>query len=279
MRLAVVGHVEWIRFCRVEEIPRPGEIAHAGEEWEQAGGAGAVAARQLALLADECHLYVCLGDDELGRRSAAELREHGIHVHVAVDPRPTRWAFTQIDDNGERTITTVGQKLHPRGHDDRLPWEALRGMDGVFFTAGDVDALVAARRARVLVATARELPTLRRSSVELDALIGSAADESERYVAGDLDPAPRLVVATSGHLGGWMQPGGPYTAAPVPGPFEDTYGAGDSFMAGVTFGLASGLDGPEAVAVGARCGAAAITGRGVAPAHVEAPAGGAGQPG
>lgn len=272
MRLAVVGHVEWIRFCRVDEIPGPGAIAHAGETWEQAGGAGAVAATQLALLADECHLFTALGDDELGRRSEAELRDRGISVHVALDERPTRWALTQVDDVGERTITTIGPKLHPRGHDDRLPWELLRSMDGVFFTAGDVDALVAARRARVLVATARELGTLRQGGVELDALIGSAVDEAERYTAGALDPPPRLVVATSGALGGWMQPGGPYSAAPVPGPIVDTYGAGDSFMGGVTYGLAAGLDPHAAVVLGARCGAAAITGRGVAPRRVEIPA-------
>jgi ribokinase len=104
--------------------------------------------------------------------------------------------------------------------------------------------------------------------VTLDALVGSAVDAAEHYGAGDLDPAPRLFVATSGALGGWMQPGGPYTAAPVPGPIVDTYGAGDSFMAGITYGLAAGLDGPAAVAFGARCGAAAITGRGVAPRDV-----------
>ena len=44
-------------------------------------------------------------------------------------------------------------------------------------------------------------------------------------------------MTTSGALGGWMQPGGPYTAAPVPGSREDTYGCGDSFMAGLTFAL------------------------------------------
>ncbi len=40
------------------------------------------------------------------------------------------------------------------------------------------------------------------------------------------------------------------------------YGAGDSFAAGLTFGLARGLSPFEAVGLGARCGAAAMTGRG-----------------
>ena len=75
-------------------------------------------------------------------------------------------------------------------------------------------------------------------------------------------------MTTSGALGGWMQPGGPFTAAPVPGPREDTYGCGDSFMAGLTYALGAELGAHDAVAFAARCGAAALTGRGVAPQPV-----------
>jgi ribokinase len=267
MRVAVVGHVEWIRFVRVDQVPSAGEIAHSFEEWEQAGGAGAVAAVQLALLADEAWLFTVLGDDDLGRRARAELEGRGIVVHAALDERPQRWAFTHVDDAGERTITTIGPKLSPRGHDERLPWHELATMDAVFFVAGDVDALVHARRGRVLTATPRELDVLRRGGVELDALVGSGEDRAEHY-RGDLEPAPRLVVTTSGSLGGWARPGGPFSAATPPGEVIDTYGAGDSFAAGLTYALGAGLAGDEAVAFAARCGAGALTGRGVAPRHV-----------
>jgi len=267
MRAAVVGHVEWIRFARVDHVPSPGEIAHSFEEWEQAGGAGAVAAVQLALLADEAWLFTVLGDDELGGRARTELEGRGVVVHAALDERPQRWAFTYIDDAGERTITTIGPKLSPRGHDERLPWHELATMDAVFFVAGDVDALVHARRARVLSATPRELDVLRCGGVELDALVGSGEDRAEHY-GGDLEPAPRLVVTTSGALGGWARPGGPFSAATPPGEVIDTYGAGDSFAAGLTYALGVGLAGDDAIAFAARCGAGALTGRGVAPRHV-----------
>ncbi len=271
MRVAVVGHVEWIRFARVEELPRAGSIVHSFDDWEQAGGGGGAAAVQLALLADEAHLFTALGDDDLGRRSRAELESRGVVVHAPPDERPTRWAFVHVDDTGERTITTVGPKLRPRGHDDRLPWHELATMDAVFFTAGDVDALLHARRARVLTATARDLELLQRGAVPLDALIGSGEDDAERYHPGDLDPEPELVVSTSGSLGGWMQPGGPYSAAEPPGPIVDTYGAGDCFMAGLTYALAADLEPHDAVAFAARCGAGALTGRGIAPRHVALP--------
>jgi ribokinase len=268
MRVAVVGHVEWIRFASVDRVPAAGGIAHSSDDWEQAGGGGGVAAIQLALLADEAHLFTVLGGDDLGRRAREELEERGVVVHTATDERPQRWGFTHVDERGERTITTVGAKLRPRGHDDTLPWHELARMDAVFFVAGDVDALVHARRARVLTATSRELEVLERGAVPLDALVGSGEDDAERYQPGDLDPAPALVVTTSGRLGGWVQPGGPFSAASPPGDIVDSYGAGDSFAAGLTYALGAGLEGNEAVGFAARCGAAALTGRGVAPRHV-----------
>ena len=98
--------------------------------------------------------------------------------------------------------------------------------------------------------------------------MGSGEDDAERYQPGDLDPAPALVVTTSGRLGRWVQPGGPFSAASPPGDVVDSFGAGDSFAAGLTYGLAAGLEGNDAVGFAARCGAAALTGRGVAPRHV-----------
>ena len=63
-------------------------------------------------------------------------------------------------------------------------------------------------------------------------------------------------------LGGWAQPGGPYKAAAPPGLFEDAYGAGDCFAAGLTFALAKGLEIADALAFASERGALAITRRG-----------------
>jgi len=262
VNLAVVGHVEWVEFVRVEDVPRPGEIVHASETWEEAAGGGAVAAGQLAKLNGSVQLFTSLGDDELGRRSRDELEGRGITVHAAAAGAPQRRAYTYVDANGERTITVLGRKQVPSGEDATLPWEELRRCDAVYFVSGDVAALAAARRARVLVATARELETLKRAHEQLDVLVGSGEDPGERFEAGALDPEPRYVVTTSGALGGWIRPGGPFRAAPLPGPVEDAYGCGDSFAAGLTYALGGGAGIEDAVALGARCGAAVLTGRG-----------------
>ncbi len=262
MNVAVVGHVEWVEFARVEEMPRPGDVVHSLESWEEPAGGGAVAAVQLANLNGTARLFTALGDDELGRRSRVELEKRGVTVHSATGGEPQRRAFTHIDGHGERTITVIGQKLLPSGENGDLPWEELARCDAVYFVSGDVAALRAARHARVLVATARELTTLRRGAELLDVLVASARDPGERFEPGDLDPPPRTVVTTSGSLGGWVNPGGPFRAAPLPGPVEDAYGCGDCFAAGLTYALGAGRSMEDAVALGARCGAAVMTGRG-----------------
>jgi ribokinase len=271
MKAAVVGHVEWMEFVPVERVPSPGEIVHAADSWEQAAGGGVVAAVQLLQLADSVQFFTMLGVDDRGERARHELEARGLEVHASTTVEPQRSGFIFVDETGERTITTIGKKLHPRGHDDSLPWHELARCDAVYFCAGDADALLFARRARILVATARELATLRQGAVELDALVSSGKDEAELYRTGDLDPEPRLVVMTSGALGGWAQPGGPYSAAPLPPTTADSYGAGDCFVAGLAFALASGLEGVPALDFAARCGVGALAGAGVHAERVPLP--------
>ena len=262
MQLAVVGHIEWVEFARVDHAPAAGEIVHALETWEEPAGGGAVAAVQLANLARSCLFFTALADDEQGRRSREELEARGVTVHAGHAPGTQRRALTQVDEAGERTITVLGDKLLPSGEDGLLPWEELRRCDAVYFVSGDIAALRAARHCPVLVATSRELTTLRRGAVPVDVLVGSGEDAAERFETGELEPEPRIVVTTAGALGGWIRPGGPFRAAPIPGPVSDAYGCGDCFAAGLTYGLGVGQPVDEAVALGARCGAAVLTGRG-----------------
>lgn len=264
MRVAVVGHVEWIEFARVERVPGSGEIAHATDWWEEVGGGGAVAAVQMKKLAGASSFFTTLGDDELGRRALEELRARGVQVHACFRGSQRR-AVTFVEPSGERTITTLGEKLSPR-RSDPLPWEELAEFDAVDFIAADADALRAARGARVVVATARELPTLVEAGVRLDVLIRSGKDAAERYEAGSLDPEPCIVVTTAGSAGGdWVGAegrSGTWEAAPLPAPLGDAYGCGDSFAAGLTFALGEGRDVDDSLAFAASCGAACLTGNG-----------------
>jgi ribokinase len=171
-----------------------------------------------------------------------------------------------VDRDGERTITTLGPRLEADG-DDHLPWDRLERADALYATAGDAAAIRAARAARVLVVSTRHLVELAASGVRADAVVGSARDPRERYDATALEQAPPgLVVLTEGADGGRYETSegtrGRFEAATPGGPIVDTYGAGDSFHAGLTYALGAGMGLDPALRLAARCGAAALTGRG-----------------
>src|SRR5215211_4765694 len=225
MRVAVVGHLEWCEFAEVPHVPRPGEIVHAARTFQAPGGGGAVAAVQLRKLAGSATLFTAFGDDETGHRAHAELEELGVEIEGGFRPETQRRAFVHLDEDAERTITVLGPRLGPRG-----------------------------------------VATLADAHVELDALVASGRDRGELYSPGDIDPAPRVVVCTMGAAGGeWETDSGErgkWGPAELPGPPRDAYGCGDSFAAGLTYGLGAGWEIDRAVELAARCGAACLTGRG-----------------
>jgi ribokinase len=264
IRTAVVGHVEWAEFARVPHTPKPGEIVHVSENWQEPGGGGGVAAVQLVKLAGNCTFLTALAKDDLGRRAADVLAERGVEVHAAARPAPQRRVFVHVSDDGERTITTIGDRIAPHGADN-LPWSLLDGVDALYFTGGDAAALRASRAAKILVATPRAAATLHEAGVTLDALVHSGTDEGER-LEEELDPAPKLVVSTLGARGGRWEAAegrtGTWEAAKLEGPRVNAYGAGDSFAAGLTYGLAACDTVEEAVKLAAHCGAAKLSGHG-----------------
>jgi ribokinase len=265
MRTAVVGHLEWIEFGHVERVPAAGDIVHAIDAWEEPGGGGAVAAVQLARLSGSCTFLTVVGDDERGAWSRRRLEGLGVRVEAAIRNEPTRRAVVFVDASGERTITTLGDRLAPVDADD-LPWGGLEEVDAAYLTAGDPGAIRHTRRARVLVATSRIADLLARADVHLNAVVGSAADPAEAFDPDVLAHPPDLIVRTEGRRGGRYETAdglrGTYEAVAPPGPVVDTYGAGDSFAAGLTFALGAGMDTRSALALAAKCGAWCAAGRG-----------------
>ena len=144
MRVAVVGHVEWVEFARVERVPAPGEIVHAST----LGGSRrrrAVAAGQLAKLAGDATFFTALGDDELGRRARELERARRPRPRGPADEPQRR--VVRRRRVGERTITVIGDKLVPTG--TILCRGELAGSTPSSPAAAMTEALRAARQARV----------------------------------------------------------------------------------------------------------------------------------
>lgn len=265
MKLAVVGHTEWVEFARVDRVPAQGELVEVESTLELPAGGAAGAAMQMMQLNGSCLLLTAVGSDLRGDRTVSGLTDMGVTVAAARREVPQRRAFVYLDAEGERTITTIGQRVYPETSDP-LPWDSLEEFDAVYLTAGNVETVRAARTARVVVATVRTGEALAEAGVRVDALVASANDPGERYVPGSIDPAPRWVVRTDGPRGGTFETADGrverWQPEPLAGPIVDTYGAGDSFAGGLTWALGRRLPIEEAVRVGAFCGASALRGRG-----------------
>jgi ribokinase len=256
VRLSVIGHVEWVTFARAQFVPGPGEIVHLEQPFSQPGGGGAVTAVALARMGADVTFYTALGSDG---RSQPVLEAYGLRVEAAVRDRPQTEVLALLDPAGERTLFVVGENDAPLAADP-LPWDEIASDAGCYFTGYDPETVRLGRRAPVLVVTARRFDALVESRVRADALVGSGRDRGERFELSRLAEQPGQVIVTDGARGG-----SGYSAAPVPGPIVDTYGAGDTFVAGVLFGLASGWEQDRTLAFAAERAAEALTWRGALP--------------
>ncbi len=260
LRLAVVGHIEWVTFVAVDKVAVQGAISHGRGIKEHAAGGGAVAAVQMSKLTKKkVHFFTSLGKDEIGEKCAQELRSYGIEMHIAWREKPTRRGFSFVGEDGNRAITVVGDRLQPSINDD-LNWDVLNALDGVFITAGDAKTIQNCRKVKIVCATPRvKIKSLNQSNIQLDALIGSNLDPDERVTKEELNPKPKVTIMTEGAQGGIIYPGGRYKPILLTKKEIDSYGCGDSFAAGVTAGLAANWDITKAINLGAKCGAECAT--------------------
>ena len=113
-------------------------------------------------------------------------------------------------------------------------------MDGIFITASDSELFKMARSASILCTTPRVgLDTINKSNVPLDGLIGSNLDPGETFSFSELSHKPKYTIKTEGENGGIIFPGGRYKAFKNKKLKIDSYGCGDSFAAGIIYGMAS----------------------------------------
>ena len=137
MRVAVIGHVEWCEFVRVERVPLAGEIvegsprARGAGRRRRRGGRPDGSARGSAATSSPRSATTPLARRAIDRLSA--LGRDGPRREAGRGRRGAAWVYA--DSQGERTITVIGEKLVP-ALDDPLSWDVLDAADAVFFVAG-----------------------------------------------------------------------------------------------------------------------------------------------
>tara|TARA_Y100000766_G_C18858911_1_gene582208 strand:+ start:190 stop:1032 length:843 start_codon:yes stop_codon:yes gene_type:complete len=261
LKLAVIGHVEWITFLKVDQLPLAGQISHAKDCFEEAAGGAAVAAVQMARLINRpVDLITSLGRDNIGEKCYERLTKLGLNLKVAWRDKPTRKGISLISKDGERAITVIGERLQPIGSDN-LPWGNMKNYDGIFVTATDKEGLKFSRKAKFLSTTPRiGTDILKMSNVKINALIGSDLDPGEKINYEELLPKPDIYIATKGKSGGTIYPTNHKYKSINPSSKEiDTYGCGDCFAGAVTTALSAKLNLEQAINIGAYCGAECST--------------------
>ena len=243
LKFAVIGHIEWMHFIKVDQLPKPGLIIHSRKSLECPAGGGTVIAKKLKELTNsEVHFFTALGHDFYGNQCLNILAKMGIELHVAWRDKPTRKGFSIIDSDGERSITIIGDRLAPTNKDN-LDWTILKDMDGIFITAADKEIFKKSRIAKTLCTTPRVgLNIINESGIFLDGLISSNLDPGEVFSLNELIFKPRFIIKTEGENGGIVFPGGRYKAIKNKKNKVDSYGCGDSFAAGILYGLTSSWD-------------------------------------
>jgi len=272
MRIAVVGHVEHVTIAAAAALPRAGDIVHLDDPFVIAGGGGGIAFFQLAKSDAELHLFTAIGNDEAGRHVRDEITRVGATVHAALHQRPHTRDLVVVTP-GERTIFVLGEPLHPR-RDDGLPWDLLPECDAAYFTGQDPQTLIEARRAKLLVVTARRSEALAKSGVTADVVVGSAHDPREASTLAGYAAPPRALVMTEGAAGGYIETSHGrerFAASASPSPIIGAYGAGDSFAGALTWYIARGLAITDACARASAHGAAVL--RGINPLEQQLPLG------
>ena len=118
LNFAVVGHIEWVNFLKVDHLPKPGVISHSKKSIDYPAGGGAVIAKTLADLTNKkVHFFTSLGNDYYGEQCFNILSNMGLKLHVAWRDKPTRRGFSLTDSDGERSITVIGERLAPTSKD------------------------------------------------------------------------------------------------------------------------------------------------------------------
>lgn len=273
----------------IPAYPAPGGDGVASGQRIGFGGSAANTAVMLSRLGVRTALLACVGDDAWGAQAISGLAAQGVDATLVQQSsiEPTSLNIIAVTPDGERTMFAY------RGASTQLAPESVPAHPGTarhlhlsgYALLTDPQrsaAFAAATRARragvtvsldvpvdpvtavpdVLTGLLSEVDVVVISSAEARRLTGTVDDQdAAERIAGH---GPSVVAVTGGAAGSLLRYGQRSVRAPVPAVRAvDTTGAGDSFCAGLIFGLLRGVPDPEQVAAIANvCGAAAAAGVG-----------------
>jgi ribokinase len=278
-RIAVVGSTMIDLVAFTERVPDAGETL-VGRRFQMGfGGKGANQAVMASLLGAGVSMVNCLGDDAYGDMTVENFASFGIDTtHVHRTEGVSGVAPIWVEGDGTNRIIII-----PGANNALTPSQAgnaMRSLPDVSVVIGQLEipqavtaaAFITARERGVVTilnpAPAAELDRdlLKASSwmipneVEFAMLTGTDATHDAALASFTRDTGVRLLVTLGEegvalvHVDGSVSriPAQPVTAI-------DTTGAGDAFVGAFAYGLATGMDELDAIALGIACASDSVT--------------------
>lgn len=282
-KIVVLGGLNMNLMVVVSSLPNPGETVVGQQYYTSCGGKGGNQAVAAARLGADVQMIGRVGDDFFGTEMLQTLSGFGVNIDgVCVDPdNPTGVATIILDGFRQNYIMAVYGANNECDDDQlRLAKKALKNSDTLMLQLEipiKISLLAAqyAKRSGVRVildpAPAKDLPesmyrlvdVLTPNQIEASFLTGvDVTDFSSARVAAEilLQRGVPAVVIKLGELGAIYVSSNEYveTSGCSVEPL-DTVGAGDAFGAGLSVGLAEGLNATRLIGFASAAGALAVT--------------------
>ena len=276
--IVVVGSmmIDQITYC--QRVPEEGETLVANRYEQGFGGKGANQAVMAARLGAPVALIGCVGADDLGRATVANLEEHGIDTsHVsAVADGVTGVAPIWVDVHGSNRILVA-----PGANDAVDSGAVTHGFadrDGFAVVLAQLETPQSASAEAFRLARQRGAVTILNPApaAELDESLLAVTDwlipnETEYELLFGRPPVPDEIAAeaarrrhglvvTLGAAGAIVSDRSAtlLVSAPTTSDVVDTTGAGDAFVGAFAVGLAAGLDPVDAARLGCVAGSLSV---------------------
>lgn len=267
---AIFGGVLMDKYYEIEQLPRRGQDGFIENEYERVGGCSVNMAATFNNLGGEAHIVSYIGKDEVGGAILEYMEEYNLSTrYIKAKEGTTGYCMVFLEEDGERTfLTKAGMELDFSEEiiSDKLKDIKYVAVTGYFLLNYGADEII-----KVLEEFHKNGgyilfdPSPLVGSIDRDILIRIVSisnmvtpNTSElKYIKDWIDEDTIIILKKGDHGGSVYEKNMRFDYLPIKVNVVDTTGAGDSFAAGVLFGIASGKSLQEAVRLG--CQTSAIT--------------------
>lgn len=282
-KIIVVGSTNTDMVVKTDRFPLPGETVLGGKFFMNLGGKGANQAVAAARLSADVQFISCVGDDIFGQQAIHQLAKENIDVSaVSIDALENSGvALITVDKHAENNIVVASganSKLdfdNNQGLKDAITADSIVLMQlEIPLTTVEQVAVYAKEVGATVVLNPAPASALSKTILEAIAIITPNQKEAQGLSGIEVtdlataalaakkirDMGPPVVVITLGKLGSYLYSDEESIFMPSYKVIaEDTTAAGDVFNGGFVVGLSRGFTSEEAMRLGAKAAAIAVT--------------------